>query len=215
LQRINTELIKQVSSLAPNAEGRYRGHMGNKTIVVVLATAATVLGTAGTALAGSTPPAHPADTSADFELYQPHAKAVTYNPDLVPVGAHVTVLSTPRHGKTTVRLNVKGLLPNHMYGAHVHQKPCGPTGNDAGPHFQNVVDPVQPSVDPAYANPRNEIWLDPMTDGDGESDTSSTVNWQFTDRHAGSVVIHTEHTHTDPGNAGTAGARLACINVDF
>lgn len=187
--------------------------MGTKTIVVVLATAATVLDTAGTALA-CPPSAHPAYTSADFEVYQPHAKAVTYDPK-VPVGAHATVLSVPWEGKTTVHLHVEGLLPNHMYGAHVHQKPCGPTGADAGPHFQNVVDPVQPSVDPAYANPENEIWLDPMTDEDGDSFTSSTVDWQFTDRHAGSVVIHADHTHTDPGQAGTAGARLACINVNF
>jgi superoxide dismutase, Cu-Zn family len=107
------------------------------------------------------------------------------------------------------------LLPNRAYGAHVHVKKCGAAPADAGPHYQNVVDPKQPSVDPAYANPRNEIWLDVHTDRHGFAFTSSTVDWRFTDRHAQSVVVHNEHTHTKPGEAGTAGPRLACVNVSF
>ena len=92
---------------------------------------------------------------------------------------------------------------------------CGAAPADSGPHFQNVIDPVQPSVDPGYANSRNEIWLDVHTDGNGFAHTESTVDWQFTERHARSVVLHNEHTHTSPGEAGTAGPRLACVNVEF
>lgn len=91
----------------------------------------------------------------------------------------------------------------------------GPTGDDAGPHFQHTPDPVKPSVDPAYANPRNELWLDFTTDRVGTARTTSTVDWKFGPRRAHSVVIHEMHTHSDPGHAGTAGARLACLDVGF
>jgi superoxide dismutase, Cu-Zn family len=155
-------------------------------------------------------------TSADFEAFGPGVEAVTYNPKLVPVGSQATVLSTARpDGRTSVMLTVRGLVPNRAYGAHVHQKHCGPKGDDAGPHFQHVADPVQPSVNPAYANPRNEIWLDFTTDKDGNASATSTVAWRFSRTLPGSVILHSEHTHTEPGRAGTAGDRLACVNVDF
>ena len=76
---------------------------------------------------------------------------------------------------TTVTPAVPGLDDEHSYGAHVHAELCGPRGDAAGPHFQNVVDPVQPGVDPAYANPENEIWLDLTTDADGAGGTSASA----------------------------------------
>lgn len=157
-----------------------------------------------------------AHTSAKFSGYSATAKAVTYDAAKVAVGAGVTVLSVPTvSGGTKVVLKLKGLLPHRAYGAHVHVHKCGALPAEAGPHYQHVVDPVQPSVDPKYANPRNEIWLDVHTDEKGFAHTSSTVDWQFTERHAKSVVLHNEHTHTKPGEAGTAGPRLACVNVAF
>lgn len=180
-----------------------------KTFAVAVGTALLFTATTGVAQASV------AYTFAKFESYSATAKAVTYDAK-VPSGAKVTVVSVPTiGGGTTVLLKLKGLLPNRAYGAHVHVKKCGAAPADAGPHYQNVVDPVQPSVDPAYANPRNEIWLDVHTDGNGFAYTSSTVDWQFTDQHAQSVVVHNEHTHTKPGEAGTAGPRLACVNVAF
>ncbi|GLZ31425.1 hypothetical protein Lesp02_36130 [Lentzea sp. NBRC 105346] len=168
----------------------------------------------GTASAAE--PAHLAYTSAKFEKYSAKAKAVTYNAELVKAGAHVTVLSIPTiDGKTTVGIRVKGLVANRVYGTHVHVKKCGALPADAGPHYQNVADPVQPSVDPKYANPQNEIWLDLTTDERGNAYTTATVAWQFTERHAQSVVLHAEKTSSHEGHAGTAGARLACANVDF
>lgn len=155
-------------------------------------------------------------TSANFENFQPNADAVTYRPDLVPAGAEVSALSTSRpEGRTTVLLTIHGLLPNRKYGAHVHQNRCGAKPEDAGPHFQHVPDPKQPSVNPAYANPRNEIWLDFTTDKDGNATATSTVNWRFTDRHPKSIVLHTEGTQTGAGHAGEAGARAGCVNMDF
>jgi Cu-Zn family superoxide dismutase len=140
----------------------------------------------------------------------------SYDPVLAPAGAEATVVAWPTPGGgTAVLLRTTGLLPNRQYGAHAHTKPCGPNPADSGPHYQNVQDPVSPSTDPAYANPENEIWLDFTTTKNGSGLAVAQVDWRFTDRHAGSLVVHAEHTHTDPGHSGTAGARLACIAVPF
>jgi superoxide dismutase, Cu-Zn family len=121
-------------------------------------------------------------------------------------------------GRTTVSLDVSGMLPNRGYAAHVHAKPCGATGADAGPHYQNRVDPAatpeKPSSDPAYSNPRNEVWLDLRTDANGAGSSEVDVPFTFTDRRPGSVVIHeAEITATAPGQAGMAGGRLACLTI--
>ncbi|GGP56529.1 superoxide dismutase [Saccharothrix coeruleofusca] len=133
----------------------------------------------------------------------------------VPAGARATVMVLPVAGRTAVALRVTGLLPHRDYGTHAHVNPCGPKPEDAGPHYQNVPDPVSPSTDPSFANPRNEIWLDFTTDGRGRGIAHTVVPWQFTDRRANSIVLHAERTHTEPGHAGTAGARLGCLTVRF
>ena len=146
----------------------------------------------------------------------PTGPAVTYDDDLVPAGARGAVQARSGEGTTTVRLAVRGLEPQRWYGAHVHTEPCGALPEDAGPHFQHSVDPVQPSVDPTFANPQNEIWLDFTTDETGSGSTESTVAWTFPDdRRPGSVVVHEMQTSHEPGHAGTAGDRAACISVDF
>ncbi|NIH77963.1 superoxide dismutase family protein [Amycolatopsis viridis] len=139
---------------------------------------------------------------------------VRYRADLVPDGATVRAFTASVAGTLTT-LSVRGLLPSREYGAHVHTKPCGAAPADSGPHYQHVADPVQPSTDPAYANPRNEIWLDLTTSADGSGFAVSHVDWTYGDRLPGSVVLHETHTHTDPGHAGTAGGRLACLNLEF
>lgn len=148
--------------------------------------------------------------------YAPGATAVTYDETLVPEGAEVELGSIPLgHGTTMVTVSVSGLAPDRDYGAHVHTKPCGPSGDDAGPHFQQVPDPVQPSVDPAYANPENEVWLDFRTDGEGDATVTATGKWDLRERDAASFVIHDHHTSSEPGDAGSAGARLSCFTADF
>ena len=122
-------------------------------------------------------------------------------------------MSLPGAGQTYTVLAVRGLAANQMFGAHVHQNACGESPEAAGPHYQHRTDPRQPSVDPAYANASNEIWLDFTTDAAGSAHSESTVAWTFDDRPHRSVVIHAEHTNTAAGHAGTAGARLACINL--
>jgi superoxide dismutase, Cu-Zn family len=146
----------------------------------------------------------------------PPGVAVTYDEELVPAGARGAVQARSGDGTTTVTLAVRGLEPLRWYGAHVHSERCGERPEDSGPHFQYAVDPTQPSVDPAFANPQNEIWLDFTTDEAGAGSTESTVAWEFPDdRRPGSVVVHAMETATGPGEAGTAGARAACITVDF
>jgi len=142
-------------------------------------------------------------------------------PPAIPEGAQARVQAVYNAaGDSIVTLHVWGLEPNHEYGAHAHQAACSPTDPmAAGGHFQNVPFPQGSSAtDPRYANPTNEIWLDLVTDEDGNGVAQTKVPWQFSpERRAGSVMIHAEHTHTGgpDGGAGTAGARLACLTVGF
>lgn len=154
--------------------------------------------------------------SGTFENFQPNAKVITYNPAQVPVGARIGVSHESAEGTGKVTIQLTGLQPNRAYGAHVHTKPCGPTGDDAGPHYQEKADPVKPSVDPAYANPRNEVWLDLHTDAQGNGTATAEGTWTLATREdAKSVVIHETPTHHEPGKAGTAGGRLSCVSTDF
>lgn len=147
--------------------------------------------------------------------FGPDEGAFTYNTELVPEGAQIVVSETVANGNTTIQLNVRGLQGKRRYGAHVHVNPCGPAPEDAGPHYQRVPAPPGASMDPQYANPQNEVWLDFVTNPSGEGSTAAVVNWVFGDPPPGSVVIHAEPTRTAPGEAGDAGARLACVTVGF
>jgi Cu-Zn family superoxide dismutase len=145
----------------------------------------------------------------------PQPSALTYDAALIPTTGTATVTEAVTGNRTTVTLTVRGLPTNHQFGAHVHTKKCGPQPADAGPHYQNMKDPVTPSTNPEYANTRNEVWLDFTTDGQGSASATSTVDWKFRPGEANSVVIHAMHTATEPGKAGTAGGRLACITAPF
>ena len=170
------------------------------------------------AVSGSAAPAADASRTAQVTATfgPPPTTAITYDPALVPLGAQATVDATSGSSGTSVTLSVQGLLPGRSYGAHAHTEPCGATGAAAGPHYQNQVDPVQPSVDPRYANPSNEIWLDLTTDASGSGTGRTAVAWDFDgQRRARSVIIHAMPTATEAGKAGTAGNRAACVSVDF
>ncbi|MCD2186000.1 superoxide dismutase family protein [Actinomycetospora soli] len=148
----------------------------------------------------------------------PNATAVTYDPAAAPVGADVAVETVRAADSTSATLTVSGLLPNRGYAVHLHTRPCGASGADAGPHFQNRVDPAatpeKPSSDPAYANPENEFWLDLRTDASGAGTSGTSVPFALTDRLPASMIIHEkEMTATAPGQAGTAGGRLACVTL--
>jgi Cu-Zn family superoxide dismutase len=167
-------------------------------------------GTAGGTGAGET------TTNGRFVTYADGAHAVTYAPDLVPVGATAEITVSETDGGTTVMLVVGGLKPVRAYGAHLHTRPCGATAADSGPHLQHSHDPAASaspsSADPRYANPTNEVWLDFTTDGSGAAQSSATVDWIF-DPAPRALVIHADPTKTDRGVAGTAGARAACLTL--
>jgi superoxide dismutase, Cu-Zn family len=116
---------------------------------------------------------------------------------------------------TRVVVWVRGLKANHTFGVHVHTKTCGTMPDDSGPHYQNKKDPKQPSTNPEYANARNEVWLQVTTDGDGGGHAMTHVNWRFRDSEARSLVFHEHATATQKGDAGEAGARVACVKVPF
>lgn len=166
--------------------------------------------------------------------------AVTYDKALVPTTAVVLVVEARiphgmgdhqtrnhhemrehgmngMHGKhgTFVFLALRGVQPDHHFGIHVHTKPCGTRPDSSGPHYQNMKDPKQPSTNPKYANPRNEMWLDLTTNSSGDGRAKSLVKWHFRAGEARSVVIHEHGTATQSGRAGMAGNRVACINVPF
>lgn len=149
----------------------------------------------------------------------PASKAITYNPDLAPIGAAMTARLIPSSdGSTRAELTVFGLLPNRGYAAHAHTRSCGVAADAAGPHFQNHLDPAAtpqaPSSSPRYANPNNEVWLDVRTDATGAGISIITVPFLFTDRAPGSIVLHEAmRTLTDPGHAGNAGAPIACLTL--
>ncbi|WP_245818649.1 superoxide dismutase family protein [Haloechinothrix alba] len=141
--------------------------------------------------------------------------AYTYDTELAPEGAELGV-EVDEGDTTSVTLSVRGLVPDRAYAAHAHSEPCGADGSDAGPHFQHEVDPNQPSTDPDYANPDNEIWLDFATDGAGDAEVTAEVPFGFAERAPASVVVHAEaETATEEGEAGAAGDRLACLTAPF
>ncbi|MBB2941455.1 Cu-Zn family superoxide dismutase [Actinoplanes lutulentus] len=158
-------------------------------------------------------------SSGTFRAWREGATAVTYDAAAVPVGATAEVSVNEAAGSVTVKAELAGLVPGRKYGAHLHNNPCTADPAEAGPHYQHRVDPAagpgKPSVDPVYANPANEIWLDFTTDAAGTAKATSVQQWRFdAARPPWSFVLHAEGTHTAHGEAGTAGARLACLTRD-
>lgn len=163
------------------------------------------------ALVTGSPPPLPV-TEGTFRVWDEATPAVTYDTTAVPEGATAKLTVTKTAGGMRVRLKTTGLVPGRTYGAHLHVRPCTDKPAEAGPHYQHRIDPEQPSVDPKYANPRNEIWLDFTADAAGTGRATSVHRWRFDNsRPPWSMVLHAERTHTEPGKAGTAGARLACL----
>lgn len=181
-------------------------------------TGATPRGAAGSANPSGGPAAS-ASTAADgaFAAYTAGARAITYDPTVVPPGAVATVTVTPAGDTVAVELSVSGMLPGRTYGAHLHTDACGATAADAGPHYQHRADPAAaaspPSVDPRYANPTNEVWLDFTTDTKGAAAALAKQRPFTAAAPPRSLVIHADRTATGPGKAGMAGPRVACLTL--
>lgn len=185
---------------------------------VTVGLAAVLATTAGLLPAAPAAADHPRDRSA-LTLWAattvPTAtdgQAYVYNSELVPAGASLAVLTVSRR-RTETWLAVTRLRPNRVYGAHLHVNACGELPTAAGPHYQRVADPVQPSADPRYANPRNEVWLDLRTNSRGAATVNTMNPWRYRGAVPQSLVLHEMGTATHPGHAGTAGARIACLTL--
>jgi Cu-Zn family superoxide dismutase len=109
----------------------------------------------------------------------------------------------------TVKLTVSGLPAARPFGSHLHKLACA--DNKAGAHYQHHPAPDGGASDPAYANSKNEVWLDFTTDAMGAGSAEAKVDWTPRAGEAKSVVIHDQPTKND----GTAGAKLACIDMEF
>ncbi|MCX5533807.1 superoxide dismutase family protein [Streptomyces sp. NBC_00006] len=129
------------------------------------------------------------------------SSALTYDKALVPPASSIEV---SQHGTDssgmTVSMRVRGLVPGHKYGAHVHQKSCGADPEAAGGHYQNVVDPKRVTAE-------NELWLDFTADAKGSGSAKVHKSWGLRHGGAGSIVIHDK--------PGASGDRVACFSVPF
>ncbi|MFD1496638.1 superoxide dismutase family protein [Streptosporangium lutulentum] len=124
---------------------------------------------------------------------------------MAPAGASVEVTAESGAVLATSTVAVERLLPNRTYGVHLHMNPCGLTPEDAGPHYQHAH---------THASADNEVWLDFTTDGSGAATATATQDWAFVaGRLPRSLVIHAEKTRTAGAEAGTAGARIACVTL--
>ena len=178
------------------------------------ASAWTIYQSASPADASSETTAPYLTASGTFLPFRPGSTALTYNPAVVPAGATVALTITKSGYGTEVRLTAGGLIPGRAYGAHLHTNLCTAVPDEAGPHYQNHQDPVTPSVNPVYANPQNEIWLDFTTSAAGDASSAVTHGWNFDPQAPPrSLVLHESHTMTAPGEAGKAGAREACLTL--
>jgi Cu-Zn family superoxide dismutase len=170
---------------------------------VAVCTAATA-GLAAVAALGVAAPAiaRSAHTVHEGGHVTPLSKAT---PELVPAGARARVQSVELpDGRLRVTLHLQGFDDNHTYGAHVHTTSC--SVNEGSGHY-NIGGGVSPAT---------EVWLDVRTNEAGNGHSTSEQSWQFgSTARPKSVIIHKNATNPGPADAGKAGDKLACLNVDF
>ena len=146
------------------------------------------------------------------------SKAITYNPDLAPIGAAVTATVIPTSEGSTAEFTVLGLVPNRGYAVFAHTKACGATASAAGPRFQYHLDPAATSRTtagkPEDTTSGNEISLEVRTDVAGVGTSRITLPFILTDRVPGSMVMYDETQSAGPsGQAVKTGARIACLTL--
>jgi superoxide dismutase, Cu-Zn family len=120
-------------------------------------------------------------------------------------GAFAQFAATKSDGTMTAYLVIYGMNPaaaGEVHGAHVHTGPCvAGDGAAAGPHYNSGGPP----------SPSTEVWLDFTIQPNGSAYSTTTVPFVIPPGGAMSVVVHA--APTAPG--GAAGARIACLPVNF
>ena len=123
-------------------------------------------------------------------------------------GASARLIMTSHDGSTTFVLIVTGIDPAaaaNTYGAHLHVGPCiAGSGAAAGPHYNSTGQP------PTVVSDQTEVWLDFTVNTGGSGQSVTQVPW-VPQAGAHSVVVHELPTASN----GTAGARLACLPVEW
>jgi superoxide dismutase, Cu-Zn family len=126
-------------------------------------------------------------------------------------GARARLVFVRHASSSTFVLVVSGVAPEgggKTYGAHLHAGPC--VAGDpaaAGPHYnQSSEDGVVPPV----VSDQTEVWLDVTVGPDGGAVAVTHVPFVPTLKDR-AVVLHEKATD----DHGTAGARLACLPVNW
>ena len=135
--------------------------------------------------------------------------------DLAPSTANVTdgasadLYAVPSDEGTYVILFLWDLDPaaeGTTFGAHVHVGPCVEgDGAAAGPHYNTGGTP----------SPETEVWLDFEVLPLGFGVAIAQVPFTIEPGAAQSVVVHAQPTQADGATPGAAGARIACLPVEF
>jgi Cu-Zn family superoxide dismutase len=162
----------------------------------------TATATAGLAVLATLGIAVPAVAGADVFSRTGDLTALgAATPETVPAGAAARLHTvTLPDGGSRWTLHVTGLAPNRTYGAHAHVAACSSEG---GGHY-GIAGPVSPET---------EVWLDFRTNDAGNARARAEQSWQFEPGSGPkSVIIHTDPTHP---STGAAGAKLACLDLDF
>ena len=163
-------------------------HMTKRTVAAAIVVAG-LAGTAGIALGSSsrsTGPEYTYGTTGEF----------------AGATADVHVVTTG-DGGSMITLHIHGAQADagRTFGAHVHQSPCGTDGGAAGGHYQHA---------PSGDLEAREVWLDFTVNRAGNGHAEARRPWAVDQSSPRSVIIHAAPTAPD----GTAGARLACIDLD-
>ena len=111
-------------------------------------------------------------------------------------------------GHSTYWLFLSGLSApaGTKYGVHVHVGSCvAGNGAAAGPHYNTGGTPTD----------SNEVWLDFTVVGGGYGFASTNVPFVIEPGAAKSIVVHAEPTQDGGATPGAAGARQACLPVQF
>lgn len=154
--------------------------------------------------------AGPAGAATTF--VQSHEDLVDLQPAVANAtdGASASLWAVSSGGGTTFWAFFRGLDPeatDTTYGAHIHVGPCvAGNGAAAGPHYKS---------DGGVPSPENEVWLDFTVLPGGFGYAVTTVPFAIEPGAAQSMVIHAEPTQEGGATPGAAGARQACIPVQF
>jgi superoxide dismutase, Cu-Zn family len=136
--------------------------------------------------------------------------------DNVFKGAKATAFMMGINGKSTFRLNVRGIdksASRKTYPAHLHEGPCvADQGSMAGGHYnaQKEEGVTTPLVDA-----HTEVWLSFKVNSEGSALVTVSVPFVPTPRSDGaarSIVIHTDAKPVPPA---TTPAKLACLPLDI